>query len=308
MKSKIGTYQNLLDEFYSKKAYSSLIKSDAQSVFESFTYIENTLNNSLNEQNDQLEQIKTGIIAQILSLTFLSLECLKQNKTGNILREDYPANDYQLSAHLIEISNTQTSILQLCSNGFDLQARILLRNLEERLMQIIILFTHEHDFTNWSSAQESEESKTTYYDIFTKKGSLFKKYGVIEKEILQGFGVNSNREQELNLRAFRKERSDNLSMSVHGASAEVYLRSFNLSNNDIEEVIPSLVGVNISYSLEIVSETFTSMWYFLKLFRLLLFKYHNWEQDFNNENIIAFEFYRFINQKTMIDIVDRNEQ
>ncbi len=307
MKPNIEIYQELLDEFYSKKQYLDLIKSDAHSVSESYSFVEKTLNQAFNQLDGQFKQIKTGIIAQYISLSFLTMECLDKDKEESILKEDYPANDFQLGCHLIEISNTVISILQLCSNGFDLQARILLRNLEERLMQIIVLFTHNQDFIDWLAAQEVEESKTVNYNIFAKKGSLIKKYGLIEKEILQDFDFKVSREHELNMRKFRKERSENLSMSVHGASTEVYLRSYKLLNHDSEKLIPSFLGTDNFYSLELINETFESMWYFLKLFRLLLFKYHFWEQDLNKPNIIAFEFYRFINHKIMVDIAEEIE-
>jgi len=203
--------------------------------------------------------------------------------------------------HLIDIANTENSIYKLCRLGFDSQARILLRNLDERLMQTVVLFSNGDDFNKWQVARDETESKQAHYEIFSKKGSLLKKHGKIEQDI---FDYKSG---EMEVRQIRKTESEKLSMHTHGASNSILSSAWRAIPDSENETryIPNFLGGFSYNSDETVSETFWRVWYFLKTFRLVLFKYHNWKQDVSNENILAFEFYRFISHELMSEWAEK---
>ncbi|MBV1929542.1 MAG: hypothetical protein KUG81_08540 [Gammaproteobacteria bacterium] len=291
--------QKLLDEFFLKDTYFHIDKPCVEDIVNGLTSVEGFHSSTEKKSEKELGKHKLGVYSQISSLSFLALSCCDDD-TAPILRSDHPANDIQLMSHLINIANTENAIYKLCRLGFDSQARILLRDLDERLMQVVVLFSNSEDFEKWQIAEGVAESKQAHYEVFSRKNALLKKYGKIEQDIL-GYGSG-----ELEAREFRKEELEKLSMSVHGASDEIAMSAWRESSESDREdrMVPNLLGGFSLRSCGTVLETFFRVWYFLKLFRLVLIKHHNWEQDFSDHNILAFEFYRFVSHKIISEWVE----
>ena len=79
-----------------------------------------------------------------------------QSRTNQVLHATFPAKDIHLSMSLTNITNTVLAILKLVVNGFDTQARALVRMLDERIYQSTLLYSAPQDFELWHEAQSDE--------------------------------------------------------------------------------------------------------------------------------------------------------
>jgi hypothetical protein len=215
----------------------------------------------------------------VMAINLLALKCMHalahDNRLRVILSEKFPARDINLSGALLNICHTSIAINKLCLEGLDTQARILVRTLDERLMQIPILFSTEQNYREWHAAQTPEESKSAHYRVFAKKKSLIKKYQEIEREL---FGNEKDEESY----KWHLENESFYSMAVHGASNAVLIGSFSF-DFESEKVFPNILGRASSASVQTLRHCrFQILWFLLMLERLLE-KFHEWTPDLSQD-------------------------
>lgn len=148
-----------------------------------FTWIDSRPKESRLEAKHYIESEALHVRLHILSLVMLIASCAKSNEENNIISQDHPAQDIHLCGLLNNICNTATSALHLIEMGFDTQARILARTLDERIYQTIILFESSTDYMQWKEAESPEESKQAHFNLFSKKGRILKKSNRLRKSI-----------------------------------------------------------------------------------------------------------------------------
>lgn len=259
--------------------------SSANSAFELFN--ENRTI-SLSETELHYSAEVAAIKTQVLALNSLVTYCLESD-TNRILDEGFSARDIHLAAMLTNVSNTAQSIYELCLNGFNVQADVLYRTLIERTMQAIVLLNDSEDMQKWLNADDSDLSKSAHYEIFAKRERIHKKYEAIERELLS---INPNSQE---LRAFRKQKMDEASLSVHGASNPVTVGSFSYWGED--EVKSAIFGSPCRSSQRLLENVILELWFFFVLLTRTLTQEHKWKPDYTNSLVLGFELYRYTAHK-----------
>ncbi|MGR5080338.1 DUF5677 domain-containing protein [Photobacterium swingsii] len=249
--------------------------------------------NRLNSLTETQEHFKSEVIAiqtQILALNSLvAFVWQLDRETNQVLRQDFPARDLHLASILTNISNTAQSIYELCLIGFNVQADVLYRTLMERTMQAIVLLNNGEDMEKWLEAEDSDLSKVAHYELFAKRERMHKKYEAIERELLS---VNPNSQE---LRAYRKQKMDEASLSVHGASNPVTIGSFSYWKDD--KVQLAIFGSPCQSSNRLLNGVIFELWFFFVLFTRTLSNEHGWKPDYKNDLLLGFEVYRYTAHK-----------
>ncbi len=213
------------------------------------------------------------------SLGALALGTLNNvEKENEVLAKDFPATDMWLSSHLTNIVNTALSIKDLCLNGFDTQARALVRTLDERIYQALILFSSAEDYRGWKNA---DSSKQAYYEIFSKKKSLLNKITRLENKYL-----TLSESNHVYLRSLREESDEYYSDCIHGAHVSVIAGALAYPFGNIEEgpFISALFGRASSCSFQTLNHMIGQLAYFSHMLNVILIDMHSIEKS-NNEYV-----------------------
>ncbi|HAS6248943.1 TPA: hypothetical protein I7203_21725 [Vibrio vulnificus] len=261
---------------------------DLSSVNSAFELFNENRTKSLSETESHYSAEVTAIKTQILALNSLVTYSLESD-TNRILSKGFSARDIHLAAILTNLSNTAQSIYELCLSGFNVQADVLYRTLIERTMQAIVLLNDSEDMQKWLNADDSALSKSAHYEIFAKRERLHKKYEAIERDLLS---VNPNSQE---LRAFRKQKMDEASLSVHGASNPVTVGSFSYWDED--EVKSAIFGSPCRSSQRLLDNVIFELWFFFVLLTRTLSQKHKWKPDYTNDLVLGFELYRYTAHK-----------
>lgn len=204
------------------------------------------------------------IAAVLGSLAFFTMK----NKTENnlLISDSHPSTDWKFHAHITDLINTLLSIKELCINGFDTQARSLVRVFDERIYQNLILFSSSEDYVVWET---SESSREAHYDLFSKRKSIFKKIRVLEERYL-----DQKNSDELIL--IRKETEGYYSDSIHGASISVIAGSVAYPFGDLDDgpFVSALYGRASSCSFQTLHHCIGQMAYFVTMINLILEDLH----------------------------------
>lgn len=226
------------------------------------------------EYKDEIELCKLNTLV----IALLSIISRDSEDEKPILNKSFPANGSQLCSFLANIANTSQSALILILKGFDTQARILLRTLDERILQAIVLFNSEQDYKTWHAGESESDAKAAHYQLFSKKGRLQKKIKALEKEML---GSEFDAEQ---IERWRQEQNESFSMAVHGSMASVMVGSWAFTLDDEEKIVfPNVFGHASSASRRSLSHLLFQLFYFNTFFLGLLRSVHDWAPDESNE-------------------------
>jgi hypothetical protein len=205
------------------------------------------------------------IAAVLGSLAFFTME----NKDSNniLLSKTYPSTDWKFHAHLTDLINTLLAIKELCTNGFDAQSRSLVRVLDERIYQNIILLSNPEDYIAWA---ETGSSKQAHYDLFSRKKIIFKKISALEEKYLNL--KNSN----LALTT-RKKYEEYYSDAIHGASLSVYGGSVAYPFGDLDDglFVSAIYGRASSCSFQTLHHSIRQMAYFIMMMNAILEDIHS---------------------------------
>ena len=228
-------------------------------------------------------------ISASLGALFLATLC-NSDKENEILDKSYPAKDMWLGAHLVNIVNTTLSIKDLCLNGFDTQARSLVRALDERIYQALILFSSAKDYELWKL---TEDSKQAHYDLFSKKKSIFKKITQLNNKYLS----LSTSDHDY-YRSLMKESEKYYSDCLHGASDSVIIGSMAYPFGDLNNgpFISSIFGRASSCSYQTLHHVIGQMSYFSYMLNEILEDLHSIKNVSNNKDI---DTYRYSQSKIM---------
>jgi hypothetical protein len=205
------------------------------------------------------------IAAVLGGLAFFTMA--NQRNENILLSSTYPSSDWKFHAHLTDLINTFISIKELCLNGFDTQARSLVRVLDERIYQNLILFSSPEDYRVWA---DGESSKQAHFELFSKKKSIFKKIRALDEKYLD----QKNAQEAL---AIRKEYEEYYSDSIHGASLSIYAGSlaYPFGNLDDGPFVSTLYGRASSCSYQTLHHTIGQMAYFVIMIGAILEDVHS---------------------------------
>lgn len=273
-KSLIKVFRDFSDE-YQLRGDRRVVLSSVKSFFKT---IDSFKQDARNESREHLSDFVNDIKFCIAGLGFLAMyiELGKQERLTNIvLRQDFSAKDTFLYAGLANIVNTSISIVDLSMNGFDSQARMLLRSLDEYALKIPVLFSCADDFNAWHQAQEMDVSKQAHYELFAKKQALFKKYQKLEKECFSE--AHFTEIEDL------KYSHDFYSMFVHGASIASSIGAYAF-DFEKDNVLPNIFGRASIGSISTLQSTLSILLRFSMLIRIVLLRFHNWNPKPTNES------------------------
>lgn len=250
----------------------------------------NILNSSVEESRKIQEQELSDELLLVnlacLSIGALAIVSFDSEGGNKVLSKEFAAKDLFLSTWLTNIANTGRSIVRLCEDGFDTQAKMLVRALHERTRQAVILFYSDEDFEKWHDPDSTDNGRSVHYDLFSKKDRLNKRYHIIERSL-----ANSRSEYDHELVNYRRSSDAFFSESVHGSGASVLLGSFAFEHNS-ESVNPATFGRASSASISTLSHTSFDLLYFLLVFDALLKDIHNWVPDKSCSFTLGYEAYR----------------
>lgn len=218
----------------------------------------------------------------LISLSSVAVSAIKGTPNGVqdknvLLKTDFSGSDIHLGSFLNNICNTTSAAISLIKQGYDTQARVLIRTLDERIYQCIVLFSSSSDYEKWDEAEDQDDAKNAHYSLFAKKGRILKRITELEEKYL-GF-----KDHQLELRAWRKEREVYYSMAVHGSSAAVMVGSASFSFEDESIMMPNLFGHPSSASRGTLSHIIYQLHFFLLLLPEILKDVHKWKPSIENE-------------------------
>lgn len=277
-------YIKYLDQFNKLHEAENIEPLDIGTILENHKIFDEFPRASLDYSLRENGLLKDIIEAQLLSISSLALYLTKNfNTDSKVVRSDFPAKDFQLGSSLIDLANTADCAFKLAMSGFSTQSRILIRSLIERIMQIIVVYFDAEDYRKWCDATEIGDSKFAYYQLFSKKGRLFKRYHQIEKELL-GYSENCKlKNHRVNDYAFQ-------SMAVHGGSLAVNVGSWSFNGDQVK---PALFGSACDSLNDISCSIAFQLHNFIRLLNALLEQVHLWKQKESHGLISKFEFYRY---------------
>ena len=217
--------------------------------------------------------------ATLASLAFFTME--NKSDKSILLSEAYPASDWNFHSHLTDLINTFLSIKELCINGFDTQARSLVRVFDERIYQNLILFSCPEDYKSWKNAKSS---KQTHFELFSRKKSIFKKVFALEKKYLD---IINDHE----VLAMRKEYEEYYSDNIHGASISIHIGSLAYPFGDLDDgrFVSNLYGRASSCSYQTLHHAIGQMAYFVTMINFILEDIHSINKIINNDLIKTFK-------------------
>ncbi len=213
------------------------------------------------------------ILSSLGALALASATTGAAENENRILHKEFSGSDIHLCGFLTNICNTAVSAIKLVKQGFDTQARILVRTLDERMYQCLVLFFSSEDYNHWDNAEDQDEAKQAHYSLFGKKNRLLKKVQKIEDKYL---GLSNN---VANLSGWRKEMDGFYSMAVHGSSAAVLIGSASFSFEDDSTTFPNIFGAPSSASGSTLSHIIFQMYLFLALLPEVLEDIHEWQPN-----------------------------
>lgn len=163
----------------------------------------------------------------------------------------------------------------MCLGGFDTQARSLVRTLDERTSQSLILFSSAKDYEQWKNADSSRQA---HYEIFSKKKSLFKKNRKLDDKYLK-----LSEKDHVRLRAIREEDEEYYSDNIHGANTSVIVGSIAYPFEDEGLFISAIFGRASSCSYQTLHHLIGQIAYFSYMINAILNDLHQIQGVENNE-------------------------
>lgn len=200
-------------------------------------------------------------------ISFISLSVFHKNAyeeellPADWLNEDgRPNPNFVLRRLLTSLLNDSLSIKFLLKEGFDVQARTLLRSTLELTWQILILFFYRSDFIKYCDAESDDKIKEAYFTLFARD-KTYKKLKNIESTLSSEF------EQEMlnSLKKQRKENFDFYSHIAHNSFNSVVLGSMNFVPNTNGLSDGFLGGVTEATGQTLKTLNY-SLWYFIMIF------------------------------------------
>lgn len=208
----------------------------------------------------------------VATLCYLVLAANMDPPRKRIVCNDFPANDFQLACQLTKVVNTAVCIIHLSRDGYDTQARILTRTLNESIYQVLILFSSPKDYELYHRAESSEDTKRIWYELFGGKKRMFKKLMALE----QSLGTSRLLSEEM--QKWREERMDYYGEAVHHGVFSATWGS--LARDFVEDQMHLAILGHASPSSKATLEHLQiQLCLFCKLFHELLLKIHSWTPD-----------------------------
>ncbi len=281
IRKKVSKLLRAFNSYYKLSGSDRINLKDLDAFFRYISSHDNESNNSIDDSYGEQIYLIVLLLTVFGSLALL-LEDIASSKDGHdntILKSNFSARDIHLCGFLTNICNTASAALSLIKKGYDTQSRVLVRSMEERIYQCIVLFACSEDYAEWDRAEKMVDAKATHYKLFAKKGRLLNKMRVLEKKYLKVSDHDNT------LKAWRKENQAYYSMAVHGSNTAVMVGSSSGSLHDDELVcFPNLFGVVSNYSEATLEHIISLLHTLLMMLPKILADVHQWtpkcETDF----------------------------
>lgn len=257
-----------------------------------------------NEANEEAQRhFKTEIelinfiVASLGSLAFATLYKESSPSDNRIIDKEFPATDMWFSNHLTNLVNTILSARDLCVNGFDTQARSLVRMIDERIHQILILFSSPNDYKTW---KETEDSAFAHFSLFSKKRSILKKMKRLDEKYLPEI-------DHLLVKKMREEDERYYSESIHGANVSTIVGSYAYPFGPFDDgtFITTTFGRASSCSFQTLHHIIGKCSYFSFMLYMLLKDVHSLDKIENDEDANNFlEIFK----NSIDEILDRSKE
>ena len=148
----------------------------------------------------------------VATLCYLALAANRLKGEPKIISHDFPANDFQLACLLTRVINTAICVIQLVRDGFNTQARILVRSLDESLYQTLILLSDAGDYSAYHKVEHVGDTKRIWYELFGGKKRLFRKLAALERRL----GMSETAAAEF--LSWREERMEYFGEVIHNGA------------------------------------------------------------------------------------------
>lgn len=200
-----------------------------------------------------------------------------------------PNPNFVLRRLLTSLLNDSLAIKFLLKEGFDVQARILLRSTLELTWQILILFYNRDDFSRYCKAEFSDEIKKTYFSLFSRD-KTYNKLKEIESALTNEF----EHEMLNSLKKHRQENFDFYSHIAHNSFNSVVFGSMNFIPNT-DGLTDGIFGGVTEATEQTLKALNYNLWYFIMIFiAIMVAKYRknltNLEGEFWGEVFILYSF------------------
>lgn len=227
-------------------------------------------------QSPRLIRYQTLIYLELAAIGSLSVAASEVGGETKILQPDFPAKDIHLAGSLTNIVNTALAILRLALDGLDTQARVLVRTLNERIFQVLLLYSSAADFEEWQKAQDQLDTKQAWYQLFSRKRRLRRRLRELERAL--DFDLGDAHE------TWRDGADADYSAAVHGGSVPVQVGSWAF-DYDTGHLTPALYGRASAAAKPTLAHTRWQLFYFILLFSRVLERVHHWKPQLSDPMI-----------------------
>jgi hypothetical protein len=188
-----------------------------------------------------------------------------------------PDPNWILQNLLLQIVNYSLAVVRLIEDGLEIPSRCVLRALNELCCQFLILSSERSKLSAYAKLENPAEAKKVWYELFAKKGSLWKSLTDLESRL----GVPSFFVSELN--SYRDYVNTFFSQSVHHSFASAVICSYVGDFSSEENLHFSLFGKASPTSDTTLYELNTILIYTLLMFLNILAEVHEFKAPLEDE-------------------------
>lgn len=217
----------------------------------------------------------------VATLCYLTLAANRPQGEKKILRSDFPANDFQLACLLTRIVNSSICVIQLVRDGFNTQARILVRSLDESLYQTLILLSDASDYEAYLKVESTEDTKKIWYKLFGGKKRLFKKLVTLE----QNLGMSEPKATEY--AKWREERMEYFGEVIHHGAISTSWGSL-AKDFDEDQMYLAILGHACPSGRLTLKHLIMQLCHFCEILHELLLKMHFWSPDHGEQYVMKY--------------------
>lgn len=217
----------------------------------------------------------------VATLCYLALAANRPKDEPKIIARDFPANDFQLACLLTRVINTSICIIQLIRDGFNTQARILVRSLDESLYQTLILLSDPGDYAAYHKVEDAGDTKRVWYELFGGKKRLFRKLAALERRL----GMSEAAAAEF--MSWREERMEYFGEVIHNG---VISTSWGSLAHDFEEdqMHLAILGHACPSGRMTLEHLITQLFHFCRTLHELLLKIHHWVPNQREKYVVKY--------------------
>lgn len=217
----------------------------------------------------------------VACLCYLTLASNRSQAERKIIRGDFPANDFQLACLLTRIVNSSVCIIHLVRDGFNTQARILVRALDESMYQTLILLSDAADYEAYKRVETVEDTKKIWYELFGGKKRLFKKLLALEQRL--GMSIDTSTA----FASWREEQMNYYGEVIHNGAISTSWGSL-AHDFDIDQMHLAILGHACPSGRSTLEHVNLQLRQFCMTLHEVLLKIHHWVPDQKDEYVVKY--------------------